>query len=122
MRQSRIAPPLAMALAAAVLAVPVAGKTAETVRQGAEAFGDWHGDAPGVWRKITASDLPPVDPNAPRNNARVVPAPAGAMPRTLPGFEVTAFAKLAGPRQIKLAPNDERSLCESSTLMHELWE
>jgi glucose/arabinose dehydrogenase len=113
MRQPTIAAPLAMALAAAVLAAPVAGMTAETVRRGAEAFGDWHGDAPGVWRKITASDLPSVDSNSPRNNARVVAAPAGAMPKTLPGFEVTAFAKLEGPRQIKLAPNGDLFVTES---------
>ena len=113
MSQFRIAAPFALAVAAAVLAVPVSGGAAEIVRQGAEAFGDWHGDAPGVWRKITASDLPSVDPNSPRNNARVVAAPAGAMPKALPGFEVTAFAKLEGPRQIKLAPNGDLFITES---------
>lgn len=32
--------------------------TAQSVRVGSAAYGDWHTDAPGVMRKITAADLP----------------------------------------------------------------
>ena len=56
---------------------------------GDAAMGDFRGDAPGVRRKLTPSDLP--KPNATpsvRNKARVVPPPKGALPQVPAGFRV----------------------------------
>ncbi len=81
---------------------------------GAAAMGDWTGDAPGVTRKITPADMPPdlatkpgVAPPA------VVPRPAGAALKVPAGFKVSEFAKLEGPRQIRIAPNGDVFVAET---------
>lgn len=86
---------------------------ADQVLTGAAAFGDWRKDAPGVWRHIKADDIPPADPNSPRNNAQIAPMPEGALPKVPAGFEVKAFAKLEGPRLIRTAPNGDFFVTES---------
>jgi glucose/arabinose dehydrogenase len=78
------------------------------VLTGPQAFGDWRSDAPGVVRKITVADMPktgvsPIGVAPPSIDAR----PAGAELKTLPGFHVSAFAKLEGPRLIRVAPNGD---------------
>ena len=83
-------------------------------RTGAEAYGDWRSDAPGVTRKITVADLPP--PLATRPSAQpssLAPRPAGAALRALPGFSVQPFAKLQGPRMIRVAPNGDIFVAET---------
>jgi len=93
-----------------LLAAPAAAATLT----GPAAFGDWRTDAPGVARKITVADLPPDRP-APLAVAppSVVPAPAGAQLHTLPGFTVAPFAKLEGPRLVRVAPNGDIFVAES---------
>ena len=77
------------------------------IRTGAAAYGDWHGDAPGVTRHITPADL--AKPFATASGAEgpsVVARPAGALPRVPPGFTVSLFASgLQGPRVIRTAPD-----------------
>ncbi len=78
------------------------------VLTGPPAYGDWRTDAPGVVRKITVADMPktgtsPIGVAPPSIDAR----PAGAELKTLPGFQVSAFAKLEGPRLIRVAPNGD---------------
>src|SRR5580692_760845 len=51
---------------------------------GAAAFGDWHNDAPGVRRLITAQDLPGITKDGP-DYAEIVPRPSGALPRVPEG-------------------------------------
>jgi glucose/arabinose dehydrogenase len=83
--------------------------SAQTVRTGAEAYGDWHTDAPGVMRKITAADLPaPLVSPSTANRSKVVPKPAGAELKTMPGFTVAAFVTgMTGARVLRLAPNGD---------------
>src|SRR4051812_12159185 len=94
---------------------------AQEVRTGADAFGTWEGDAPGVSRHITPADLPPPsltenDPEAPdfENMAKVVDAPQGKMPDVPAGFAVQMFASgLNRPRLIRTAPNGDIFISET---------
>src|ERR1700741_998987 len=52
------------------------GQEANKVLVGAAAFGDWHNDAPGVRRLITAQDLPEIGKEEP-SIVEVVPMPVG---------------------------------------------
>jgi glucose/arabinose dehydrogenase len=106
---------LLSAASALVLAALLAAPAAAAPLSGAAAYGDWRTDAPGVVRKITPADLPadhaPLLPGVAL--AGLVQQPAGAAPKTLPGFTITAFAKLEGPRQIRAAPNGDLFVAES---------
>ena len=102
-------------IVSAVLARSIcAGAAVEPVRTGAAAFGDWKDDAPGVRRHITAADLPkPFATQSASRSARVVAAPAGALPKVPRGFEVSIFASdLAGPRLLRTAPNGDVFVAE----------
>lgn len=102
-------------IVSAVLALSVcAGAAVEPVRTGGAAFGDWKDDAPGVRRHITAADLPkPFATQSASRSARVVAAPAGALPKVPRGFEVSIFASdLAGPRLLRTAPNGDVFVAE----------
>jgi len=88
---------------------PAAG----TTLSGAAAFGDWRSDAPGVWRKIAANDLPPADVHLSVALPAVVARPVGAELKTLPGFTVAPFAKLDAPRLVRVAPNGDIFVAES---------
>jgi len=69
-------------------------------------MGDWTADSPGVRRLITVDDLPL--PNATPSSdkgPRMVPRPAGALPKAPAGFEVDLLAEgLTHPRKIVTAP------------------
>src|SRR3546814_182368 len=96
---------------------------AQEVRTGADAFGTWEGDAPGVSRHIRPADLPPPthdenDPEAPdfQRMAQVVDAPQGTMPNVPEGFAVQVFASgLNKPRVIRIAPNGDIFVAESGS-------
>ena len=96
-------------LAACSLAVlALAASAGAQTRTGTAAYGDWQGDAPGVWRKITPADLPA--PYATKPSAALsshVARPAGASLKVPPGFTVEPFAKLQGPRMVRVAPNGD---------------
>src|SRR3546814_13896352 len=87
--------------------VSLASVHAQDVRTGADAFGTWEGDAPGVGRHITPADLPPPthdenDPEAPdfEKLPKVVAAQQGTMPDVPEGFTVQVFASgLNQPRR-----------------------
>jgi glucose/arabinose dehydrogenase len=93
----------------------LAAATGDAPRSGQAAYGDWHDDAPGVVRHITADAMPP--PYASGSAARapsVVARPGGAMLRVPPGFVVNEFASgLARPRTLRVAPNGDMFLAES---------
>jgi len=101
-------------LLAAALLFPACAQAAE-MRTGADAYGDWRGDAPGVVRKIIPADLPA--PFATRSNARpstLVQRPVGTVPAAPPGFAVTLFAAgLRMPRTLRAAPDGSVFLAES---------
>src|ERR1700683_218364 len=78
------------------------------LRTGADAYGDFTQDAPGVRRHIAFADLPP--PYATKgvpNMPSIVPEPAGALPQVPAGFKVEPFAHLKRPRVIRVAPNGD---------------
>ena len=81
---------------------------------GAAAFGDWHNDAPGVRRLITAKDLPGITKDGP-DYAEIVPRPSGTMPRVPEGFSVELVTSgLAQARVIRMAPNGDLFVTNSS--------
>jgi glucose/arabinose dehydrogenase len=83
---------------------------------GAAAFGDWHADQPGVSRLIKPDDLPkPGATPSVANGPRVVPRPSSAVPHVPAGFKIELFAQgLSGPRQIRVAPNGDVFVAETS--------
>src|SRR5271169_3383551 len=83
--------------------------TAQSVRVGSAAYGDWHTDAPGVMRKITAADLPaPLASPSTANRSKVGPKPDGAELKTMPGFTVAPFVTgMTGARVLRMAPNGD---------------
>lgn len=117
MRTSTLLTSLSLSLA---LATPV---YAQDIRTGADAFGAWEADAPGVSRHIRAADLPPPshhknDPEAPdfERMAKVVDAPEGKTPALPDGFTAQVFAKgLKQPRVIRIAPNGDVFVAESGS-------
>lgn len=78
-------------------------------------FTDFHGEAPGKIHHITTADLPkPFATEGVSNNAEMVPRPADAWPKTLPGFRVGLFAEnLKNPRLVTTAPNGDLFVAES---------
>jgi glucose/arabinose dehydrogenase len=105
---------LGFALIAAALA-PTISISAEEVKTGKAAFGDWRQDAPGVRRHIRLGDLPKPEmyesaSNPPDKTVRR----ADARPKVPEGFKATAFATgLAGPRVIRFAPNGDMFVADS---------
>jgi glucose/arabinose dehydrogenase len=106
------------ALAAGLLPTLAGAQTSKTtdVRTGEAAYGDWRSDAPGVWRKLDLSTLPaPFATASARNTSVVADQPAGAAPKTLPGFTAKPFLTgLEGPRQLRRAPNGDIFVAETS--------
>ncbi|MEZ5787171.1 MAG: sorbosone dehydrogenase family protein [Xanthobacteraceae bacterium] len=97
----------------AASAQPSTGDGGE-LRSGRAAFGDWREDAPGVRRLIEPGDLPPPGRST-SASARVVARPSGAALKVPPGFKVEQFAgDLSDPRQIRVAPNGDVFIAESS--------
>jgi glucose/arabinose dehydrogenase len=88
---------------------------AQNVLTGADAFGDWHADAPGVWRHISANALPA--PYATRSFGQapeVIVQPRSAGLHVPAGFEVSLFASgLDESRTMRTAPNGDVFLAES---------
>ncbi|MGN6550441.1 MAG: PQQ-dependent sugar dehydrogenase [Pararhizobium sp.] len=87
----------------------------EPVVAGRAAFGSWEQNEPGRTRLIRPSDLP--KPNATRsvsNSPGLFPRPRGAMPKVMPGFQVSVFASgLSQPRVISVAPNGDVFVADS---------
>jgi glucose/arabinose dehydrogenase len=101
---------LALAACAVLALVATSGSaSAQSVRTGSGAYGDWQTDAPGVMRKITPADLPaPLASPSTANRSKVVPRPAGAELKTMPGFAVSAFVTgMTGARVLRMAPNGD---------------
>jgi len=82
---------------------------------GSSAFADYRSEKPGVFRKITANDLPkPFATKSAENFPRLVPRPEDAWPHAPTGFKVDLYAtNLNEPRQIRVAPNGDFFVAES---------
>ena len=87
------------------------------LRTGAAALGDFRSDGPGVRRRITVADLPrPFATESARNSPGVVAQPAGRQLVVPPGFSVELFARdLVNPRLLRVAPNGDLFVAESSS-------
>lgn len=96
------------------LAALAAGAALAQVRTGDAAYGDWRADAPGVVRKLSAGDLPPILATpAVTAFSSVVARPEGAKLSAPQGFAVAPFAKLEGPRLLRVAPNGDIFVAET---------
>ena len=96
------------ALTAAV-ALMAAAADPKNVLTGESAFASHTNVKAGVWRHITAKDLPkPGATPSSSNGAKVVARPADAWPQALPGFKVELYATgLLNPRLTRTAPNGD---------------
>ena len=99
-------PRLLTSSAFALLGLTLATTAVAQTRTGEAAYGDWRTDAPGVVRKIAASDMPKPGSFGVEASA-VVARPAGAELKTLPGFSVAPFAEVKGARLLRTAPNGD---------------
>jgi glucose/arabinose dehydrogenase/cytochrome c2 len=77
---------------------------------------DWKKDIPGRVHKIEVAQLPaPFETPSARNSPRFIPKPAGASLKVPEGFSVNVFATgLEGPRTMRLAPNGDIFVAETS--------
>jgi glucose/arabinose dehydrogenase/cytochrome c2 len=82
----------------------------------ASAILGWTADAPGKKHHLGLEDLPvPFATPSARNAPDIVDVPAGARPRVPPGFVVERLPyDLDQPRQIRVAPNGDVFVVESS--------
>jgi glucose/arabinose dehydrogenase len=105
----------ALLLSFSIIPARCADATSDGTFVGQAAFGDWRLDAPGVKRKIEASDLPrPLATELAAVRSEVVKRPDNAALKTPPGFNAELFATgLAGPRVIRVAPNGDIFIAES---------
>jgi glucose/arabinose dehydrogenase len=85
------------------------------VLSGEKAFATYETVKAGVWRHITASDLPkPGATPSSSNGARVVPRPSDAWPVAPSGFKVELYATgLRNPRLARTAPNGDLFIAET---------
>ena len=82
---------------------------------GTGAFVDATNVKPGMFRKITANDLPKPFATSSGRNTRLGDRPANAMPQAPAGFKVELYLdNLKNPRQIRVAPNGDLFLTETS--------
>lgn len=104
------------ALFAATLAGGPDRAAAETLT-GTAAFGGWRDSHPGQTRLIRPGDMPA--PHATRSSSNapgLSDRPAGAVPRAMAGFSVSAFASgLDTPRVIRVAPNGDVFVADSGS-------
>ncbi len=90
------------------------GKIASLIT-GKSAFVDAKDLKPGTFRKITASDLPNPYQTPSARNTKIDARPADALPKAPAGFKVELYlSDLKNPRQIRIAPNGDFFLTETS--------
>ncbi len=101
---------------AAALKLASAAADPKNVLTGENAFASHTNVKAGVWRHITAKDLPkPGATPSSSNGAKVVARPADAWPQALPGFKVELYATgLLNPRLTRTAPNADIFVAETT--------
>jgi glucose/arabinose dehydrogenase len=89
-------------------AIPLAAQTKENPVTGQDAFADWSQEKPGVFRKISVTDLPEPKPaESVRNQPHIVARPQNAWPIAPPGFKVTLYA--GGDNGPSASPDQQHS-------------
>ena len=93
-------------VSASLCVAGVAMAQQDKTRTGADAYGDWSTDAPGVTRLIRPNDLPPPGPGA---QSRERASSSSEHKLNVPnGFAVARFSpKLEGVRVVRIAPNGD---------------
>jgi len=88
-----------------------------SVLTGQAAFTDAAHESPGTRRHLTEQDLPaPAERESVDNGPSVIPRPANAWPVAPKGFKVELYAtNLDNPRLLRVAPNGDLFLAESSS-------
>ncbi len=101
---------------ACAIGLAFASATPKDVYTGEKAFASYPNVKPGVWRHITAADLPkPFATEGVSNGAKVVPRPQNAWPKAPEGFKVELYATgLPNPREIRRAPNGDLFVAETT--------
>ena len=91
--------------------------SASGVLTGQTAFTDAAHESPGTRRHLTVTDLPaPAEKEAVDNGPSMVPRPSNAWPVAPKGFKVELYATgLDNPRLLRVAPNGDLFLAESSS-------
>jgi glucose/arabinose dehydrogenase len=85
----------------------------QNVLKGHEAFGGWQKDRPGLRRLLKPEDQPPVGEST-SNPVQIVKRSRRTKPIAPKGFAVDLIASgLAGPRVIRVAPNDDLFVADS---------
>jgi hypothetical protein len=104
---------LSIALGALIFAAGTA--VPKDILTGEKAFEDATRAQPGMFRRITASDLPqPYATKSAFNTLKIIPRPADAWPKAPPGFKVELYADgLSFPRLIRRAPNGDIFLADA---------
>ncbi len=103
-----------LALGCALVLLADGAKIANLIT-GARAFDDARDVRPGMFRKITADDLPKPFATSSGRNTELAARPSGALPQAPAGFKVELYAEnLKQPRQIRMAPNGDLFVAESS--------
>jgi glucose/arabinose dehydrogenase len=92
------------------------GFTVPAFAQNNGVYGDWRTDAPGAVHHIRPSDLPAPSPKESASNSpEIIKKPAAGTLHVPAGFAVTRLATgLSGPRIIRVAPNGDIFVAESS--------
>jgi glucose/arabinose dehydrogenase len=87
------------------------------VLTGQAAFTDAAHESPGTRRHLTVNDLPaPAEKEAVDNGPSMVPRPSNAWPIAPKGFKVELYTTgLDNPRLLRVAPNGDLFLAESSS-------
>ena len=87
------------------------------VRTGAEAFGDYRDDVPGVRRRFTVESLPaPFKTESVNAGPKVVAAPPGATLSVPAGFRIEPYAQgLPGARLLRVAPNGDLFVAQTTS-------
>ena len=93
----------------------LSGGTPGANEQAPAPFTDYRHEQPGAIRKITLADLPePYRTQSADSRPHIVPRPADAWPKVLPGFTVTQYVTgLQNPRLVRRAPNGDLFVSES---------
>ncbi len=110
---------LALFVVALLLGGPLAragdGTVPEPVLTGQHAYGDWRDDAPGRRRLLTPQDMPaPFATRSASNTPSVIERAGALLPKVPAGYAVQRFATLDYPRLVRVAPNGDIFVAETS--------
>jgi len=108
--------PACLAMLSFILSVPAAAAEEAPVLKGADAFGGWQADRPGLWRRFAPGDLPkPYATDSAANGAGEATAPQGMGPQVPQGFSAERIASgIRNPRAVRVAPNGDLFVADSS--------